>query len=40
MGTEIMGGTMLLESVWYGVPFGTHNQWPKMSIWQSQAQPL
>ena len=35
-----MEAAMLLEKVWYGVPFGTGNQWPKMCVWGSQAQPL
>ena len=37
MGVAIMGAAMLPETVWYGVSFGTENQWPKMCIRGSRA---
>ena len=40
MGAAIMGAAMLLENIWYGVPFGTGNRWPKICMRVSQVQPL
>ena len=36
-GAAIMRAAMLLETVWYGVPFGPGNWWPKMCAGESGA---
>ena len=40
MGATIIGAAMLPDPLRYGVPFGTGNQWPKMSAEELSAAPV